>query len=333
MGRPGRFDKKIKVSKPGIEGRKAILKVYSRKTKLSPTVNLGQIARDTAGFFPAGLSNVFNEASLEAIRRISRGTTKSRIPNNITKEDIYSALDRIEHGVKRDSISKKSWLTDIYSSCEAGKTIVSTLLRDSNNRIEKLIKVSVVTRSQENSFTTFAKFESHNYLYHKRGKLINKIRILCAGRAAEEVLFGSFTTQSLSGIISGLRIARQLVYQFGLSDLGVLSFTRPVSTKPNKTLDIMDETPITQGLYLGEREFNNKTRHKMESAALLLLLEGYLDAKNILEAHQEALLSLASSLNKHKEITASEIKNILEKDYSKNVWNMNKSNQTLFISK
>merc|ERR1712039_251088 len=106
-----------------------------------------------------GLSNVFNEASLEAIRRISRGTTKRHIPNNITKEDIYSALDRIKYGVKRNLISKKSWVTDIYSSCEAAKTIVSTLLRDSNNRIEKLIKVSVVTRSQENSFTTFAKFE------------------------------------------------------------------------------------------------------------------------------------------------------------------------------
>merc|ERR1712039_201094 len=281
-----------------------------------------------------GLSNVFNEASLEAIRRISRGTTKRHIPNNITKEEIYSALDRIEYGVKRDSISKKSWLTDIYSSCEAGKAIVSTLLRDSNGRIEKLIKVSVVARSQGNSFTTFAKSESHNYLYHKRGKLIDKIRILCAGRAAEEVLFGSPTTQSLSGIISGLRIARQLVYQFGLSDLGVLPFTRPVSTKPSNTLDIMNETPITQGLYLGEREFNNKTRHKMESAALLLLLEGYLDAKNILEVHQTALFLLTDSLNKHKEITATEIKNILEKDYAKKSWKMNhKSNLTLFITK
>merc|ERR1712066_1142750 len=157
-------------------------------------------------------------------------------------------------------------------------------------------------------------------------------RILCAGRAAEEILFGSPTTQSLFGIISGLRVARQLVYQFGLSGMGVLPFTRPVSTKANTNLDIIDETPIIQGVYLGEKEFNNETRHKMESAALLLLLGGFLDAKNILEAHQEALLSLASSLNKHKEITASEIKNILEKDYSKNVWNVNKSNQTLFIS-
>merc|ERR1712113_358551 len=133
---------------------------------------------------------------------------------------------------------------------------------------------------------------------------------------------------------SGLRIARQLVYQFGLSDPGVLSFTRPVSTKPNKTLDIMDKTPIIQRLYLGEREFNNDTRHKMESAALLLLLEGYLDAKNILEAHQTALFLLASSLNKHKEITATEIKNILEKNYAKKSWKMShKSNLTLFITK
>merc|ERR1712039_1006826 len=280
-----------------------------------------------------GLSNVFNEASLEAIRRISRGTTKRHIPNNITKEEIYSALDRIEYGVKRDSISKKSWLTDIYSSCEAGKAIVSTLSRDSNGRIEKLIKVSVVARSHGKSFTTFAKSESHDYLFHKRGKLIDKIRILCAGRAAEEILFGSPTTQSLSGIISGLRIARQLVYQFGLSDLKILPFTCLVSTKINKNFDIINETSIIQRVYLGEKEFNNETRHKMESAALLFLLGGFLDAKNILEAHQEALLSLASSLNKHKEITATEIKNILEKDYSKNVWNMNKSNQTLFISK
>merc|ERR1712050_473963 len=123
-------------------------------------------------------------------------------------------------------------------------------------------------------------------------------------------------------------------YQFGLSDLGVLPFTRSVSSKLNKTLDIMNETPITQGLYLGEREFNNKTRHKMESAALLLLLEGYLDAKNILEVHQTALFLLADSLNKHKETTATEIKNILEKDYAKKSWKMNhKSNLTLFISK
>merc|ERR1712217_215804 len=197
------------------------------------------------------------------------------------------------------------------------------------------IKVSVVTRSQENSFTTFAKFESHNYLYHKRGKLINKIRILCAGRAAEEILFGSFTTQSLSNIISGLRIARQLVYQFGLSDFEILPFTCLVSTnRLSKTLDIINETLIIQRLYLGEREFNNKTRHRMESAALLFLLEGYFDTKNILEVHQTALFFLAGSLNKHKEITATEIKNILEKDYAKKSWKMShKSNLTLFISK
>merc|ERR1712050_537248 len=75
--RPGRFDKKIKISKPGIEGREAVLKVHSQKTKLSSSINLGQIARDTTDFSPAELSNVFNEASLEAIR-ISNEIIKRR---------------------------------------------------------------------------------------------------------------------------------------------------------------------------------------------------------------------------------------------------------------
>merc|ERR1712151_1039563 len=251
------------------------------------------------------------------------GSASVNNPEHITDNDLYAAFYRIQHGMRKDIILGNERLKDILACSESGKIVVASVLRSNNGLIEKIIKASIAVRGRGDSLCNFVRLDDNNYMLQTQGKLMERMKILCAARAAEEVLFGCSTANTMNTLTSGLRIARQLVYHFGFSDLGTSLFapyiesTSYKNTYINEAVDNMDYDPFLPFLLPGEMEPTCKMRHKMESAALSLLKKSYIDAKNILESYQPALISLATILKRRGEITGTEIDFIINK-YSEN---------------
>lgn len=183
--RAGRLERKIFVNKPDNQGRKAI---HSVKYKLSPEINLAQLARDTPGFSPAELANLMNEAGIETIRRFSDTRHAPSITVGITDDDCYRALDRLRYGLKKYPLCSDSWRRNLYAGNEAGKALVASVLRTCGWRIEKIGKISVALCGRNHSFTDFARSDDLNNQFTTRGKMIDRLKIACAARAAEQEL-------------------------------------------------------------------------------------------------------------------------------------------------
>lgn len=236
--RAGRFDRKITVNKPDVRGREAVLRVHARKHPIGLDVDFTQVARDTPGLSPADLANLMNEASLEVIRRTAGGRAGPENPETVTQADLYRALDRIQYGVRRDPLPSGTWLRNAYAACEAGKAVVATVLRQLNGRTEAVLKVSIAARGRGSSFTDFARFDDEEYLVQTRGKLADRLRVLCAARAAEEVLFDSPTSYSMPNMAAALRVARGMVTSYNLSGLGVTMYAPPGESRTFRNTSI-----------------------------------------------------------------------------------------------
>jgi ATP-dependent metalloprotease FtsH len=317
--RAGRFDRKITVSKPDVKGREEVLRVHSFKHIISSDVDLKQIARDTPGLSPSDLANLLNEAGLGAIRRTS-GSVKNRF-EHITKNDIYVALDRIQYGVRKDSLPRDSWISNLVSGSACGEALVAWMLRAQNGGTEKIVKISVITRGRGNSFIHFARFDEDAYLVQTRGKLLDWIKLLCAAKASEEVLYGISTVNTTASMSTGLHVARQVVYHFGLSDLGATLFNDVAKISPgtwrntstNKAVANMHYDAYVPLILPGELDPVFETKQKMETTAFLLLNEAYVDAKAILTAYQPALWSLVVILNEKREISGTQLNSVINK--------------------
>ncbi len=208
--RPGRFDRQVVVPRPDVKGREEILKVHSRKTPLSPAVDLSVIARGTPGFSGADLANVVNEAALLAAR-------KDR--NFVEMQDLDDAKDKVLMGVERRSmvISEEEKKNTAYH--EAGHTLVAKLIPGT----DPVHKVSIIPRGRALGITMQLPTEDkHSY---NKETLLNRIAVLMGGRAAEEIVFHTMTTGAGNDIEHATEIARKMICEWGMSDrLGPVSF-------------------------------------------------------------------------------------------------------------
>jgi ATP-dependent metalloprotease FtsH len=334
--RAGRFDRKIKVNKPDVLGRQAILEVHSRKYRVSKDINLAQIARDTAGLSPADLSNLFNEACLEVFRANYCCDHDRRKSELITTNDLYTALNRIQFGVRRKLAESDTMLSNLIASCEAGKALVAMIISNRYGRIEKLLKITAI--SNEGSNANFSRFEDYHYYLQSIETYQDRLRVLLAGRAAEEVLYGSHSTTSRQNIASGLRIARQIVYHFAFCDIGMPSYAPVIESRTfknnwiNKVTDNMDYDPIVKFSLPGDLEPTSKTRHMMESVVFSLVFESYIDAFNILETYKPTLKYLSILLKNHDEMFSDQLDKIILQNPAVLNWIQNKQ-QTLSLFK
>ena len=283
--RPGRFDRQIVVANPDIKGREAILQIHVRNNQvpLSEDVDLRTHARGTSGFSGADLANMVNEAALLAARRDR---------DKVMQQDFEDAKDRVLMGPERRSmvISAEEKRTTSYH--EAGHALVGRLLPEA----DPVHKVTIIPRGPALGITSMIpEQDRHN---QSRSYCLAQIRVLMGGRAAEEVTFNEYTNGAASDLKRATDLAHAMVCQWGMSELGPISFG--------------GNTEVFLGRdFVKEREFSEETASAVDKAIHGILEEAYADAKRIMTEHQDILVAIAEELCERETLDAEELDAII----------------------
>ncbi len=279
--RPGRFDRQVTVPSPDIKGRFEILKVHARKVKLGPDVDLQRVARATPGFSGADLAAVVNESALLA-------TMENK--DFIEMEDLEEARDKVRWGRARKSrvIDEEERVAAAYH--EAGHAVVQLLLAKHS---DPLHKVSILPRGQYLG-ATFSLPEKDRSS-HSRNWMRAQLRILCAGRIAEEMFRNDVNSGVAADIRQATEIARMMVAEFGMnSELGFVYFGE-------------DERDQFFGLPAG-RTYSEETARKIDAEIKKLMDEAYGDATRMLnKENKEKLEAVAKALLKYETLEGDEV--------------------------
>ena len=211
--RPGRFDRKIIVDRPDLEGRKAILKIHSRNKPLAPDVDLNVLARRTPGFAGADLENLLNEAAILAARASRR---------QILMSDMEEAIDRVLMGPAKKNRVLTEVDRKVFAYHEAGHAVAAYFLPHG----DPVHKVTIIGRGMAGGYTMMLPEEER--FVTSRSKLYDDLVSLLAGRAAEEIALGEISTGAHNDLERVTKTARKMVMEWGMSEkLGPLTFGRP----------------------------------------------------------------------------------------------------------
>ena len=211
--RPGRFDRQVLVDRPDLLGRKTILEIYTKKVKLSDSIDLDSIAQATSGFAGADLANMVNEAALLA----ARGNRKS-----VEQQDLSEAIERVVAGLEKKSRVLQDDEKRVVAYHEVGHAIVGHLMPGGS----KVAKISIVPRGMSALGYTLQLPTEERFLNSKE-ELQGQIATLLGGRSAEEIVFGKITTGASNDLQRATDIAEQMVGTFGMSEiLGPLAYDK-----------------------------------------------------------------------------------------------------------
>ncbi len=207
--RPGRFDRKIVLDPPDINGREEVLKIHSKNKPLSLDVHLREIAERTPGFSGADLANVANEAALLAARR-----NKSQV----YQEEFFEAIDKVLLGPERKSHILSKNEKEIAAFHEAGHALVSSFLPET----ESVRKISIIARGMAAGYTLQTPSEEKKI--KSKTSFLSEMATLLGGYCAEKIIFKEITTGASNDLIRASDLARKLVKEYGMSSLGAVSF-------------------------------------------------------------------------------------------------------------
>tara|TARA_Y100001978_G_scaffold92474_1_gene82782 strand:- start:10096 stop:11958 length:1863 start_codon:yes stop_codon:yes gene_type:complete len=211
--RPGRFDRQVLVDRPDLSGRKTILEIYTKKVKLSDSIDLDSIAQATSGFAGADLANMVNEAALLA----ARANRKS-----VEQQDLSEAIERVVAGLEKKSRVLQDDEKKVVAYHEVGHAIVGHLMPGGS----KVAKISIVPRGMSALGYTLQLPTEERFLNSKE-ELQGQIATLLGGRSAEEIVFGKITTGASNDLQRATDIAEQMVGTFGMSEiLGPLAYDK-----------------------------------------------------------------------------------------------------------
>lgn len=283
--RPGRFDRQIVVPVPDVKGRLEILKVHTRKIPIDEKVSLENIARGTPGFTGADLANLVNEAALIAAR-------KSK--NKVDMEDFEFAKDKVLMGVERKSmvISESEKKNTAYH--EAGHALVAKLSPGS----DPIHKVSIIPRGRALGVTQQLPL-GDRYTYTK-DYLLNTLKILLGGRAAEEIALNHMTTGAGNDLERATDLARKMVTEWGMSErLGPLTFGKK------------DEQIFLGREIARHKDYSDKTSEEIDNEIKRIVTEAYESAKKLLKDNYDLLDKLAKTLLEKETLEGSEIDSII----------------------
>lgn len=202
--RPGRFDRHVSVGKPDIRGREAILKIHTRKVRLSSSVDLGVVARQSVGLSGADLANLVNEAALLAARRSKK---------SIDQSELDESFERIVAGLQKKHSIMGEKERRIVSYHECGHAVVAALIDD----VDPVHKVSIIPRGSGALGYTMQLPENDRYLQSKN-EFLGRICVLLGGRIAEEIFFGDITSGAYDDLQKATDIAKRMVCLFGMSE-------------------------------------------------------------------------------------------------------------------
>ena len=283
--RPGRFDRRVVVDRPDINGRLGILQVHTRQIPIDEDVDLRVIARGTPGFAGADLSNLVNEAALIAARRNKK---------TVGMEDFEFAKDKVLMGVERKTMMLTDEEKQVTAYHEAGHALVAAFIPGS----DPVHKVTIIPRGRALGLTMQLPMEDkHNY---QKRYVESQIAILMGGRVAEELTQDDITTGAGNDIERATDMARRMVTEWGMSELGPLAYGG-------------SEEPV----FLG-RDYNQKAGYSEDTAIRIdrevsrIVTGGYERATTILAEHRDLLEQLAKELLDQESIDGARVYELIE---------------------
>lgn len=281
--RPGRFDRRVPVELPDLKGREAILKVHAKKIKLSSDIDFNTIARASAGASGAELANIINEGALRAVKFGRKYVEQS---------DLEESIEVVIAGYQRKGAVISPKEKQIIAYHEIGHAIVAAKQTES----APVHKITIIPRTSGALGYTMHVSENENVLMTKE-EAANKIATFTGGRAAEELVFGTFTSGASNDIEQATKIARAMVTRLGMS----------------KNFDMMALETVTNQYLGGDSSLtcSPETASKIDAEVLSIIKNAHEKAINILKENMEKLHALSSYLVEKETITGDEFMSIL----------------------
>jgi cell division protease FtsH len=283
--RPGRFDRRVVVSRPDVRGREGILRVHTRKIPVSEDVDIQTLARATPGFSGADLANLVNEAALLAARNNQRF---------VTMADFESSKDKVLMGAERRSMIITDEEKKVTAYHEAGHALVAAMMPHA----DPLHKVTIIPRGMALGLTQqLPTEEKHNY---SKEQLEDRIAVAMGGRIAEEVTFEQITTGAQNDIGQATEMARKMVCEWGMSDaLGPLTYGKK-----------------EEAIFLGKefnrhQDYSEATALEIDAEVKRIITEQYARAKRLLTEKREQLVHLAEALLEHEVLDANQVRQVI----------------------
>ena len=283
--RPGRFDRQVTVNLPDVKGREEILNVHAKNKIFAPSVKLSNIAKRTVGFSGADLENLLNEAALLAVRRDKK---------EISMAEIDEATDRVLMGPAKKSKKYTDKEKEMVAHHEAGHVVLGIKLDDAND----VQKVTIIPRGYAGGYAMMLPREE-TYTSTKK-ELLERITGLLGGRVAEEIVYNEVSTGAHNDFEKATKIARAMVTEYGMSDLGPIQFEQQDG-----------------GVFLGRdynktKNFSNEVAHEIDIEMRKIINECYENAKKIISENRDLLELIANSLLKYETLTKEQIDYLVE---------------------
>ena len=283
--RPGRFDRQVFVDLPDLRGREAVLAVHAKRFQLAPSVDLQRVARITTGMSGADLANLLNEGALHAGRRQRE---------KVEMSDIEEARDKIAYGRERKKLMDEE---DRRSTAyhEAGHALVQSLIDDGSLPLHK---VTILPRGRALGMAMY--MPAKEILGYSKARLLNYICSAMAGRIGERVVTGEISNGASSDIKQATRMARQMVCDWGMSDLGPVAFG-----ENSDTVFLGREISRTQS-------HSDETARRIDEAISVIVREQYARAEKLVAEHAEALRKIAEALLEHETLDGVHVMEIIK---------------------
>lgn len=284
--RPGRFDRIITVSLPDCAGREAIFKVHARNKRVDPSVDFHALAKRTVGFSGADIDNILNEAAILAVRFNK---------DSIGMAEIDEAIDRRIAGPAKSGkgMNEQEKRVDAYH--EAGHAVIGLVLPHSN----KVQKITIIPRGQTGGHVLMTP-EDDRFLLTKKD-LLAEITGFLGGRTSEEIFFDDVSTGASNDIQQATRIARMMVTQWGMSELGPIQYEQDQGS----VFLGRDYTNVS-------KNFSSEVAYEIDKAVRQIVEECHKQAREILFAHKKEVILIAETLLEKETITAEEIDELIK---------------------
>ncbi len=278
--RPGRFDRRVTVDRPDIRGREEVLKVHSKKVPMAEDVRLDVLARGTPGFSGADLANMVNEAALTAARFNRKA---------VHMYDFEVAKDKVMMGAERKSMLLSDDDKKDTAYHEAGHVLVAAMREHS----DPLHKVTIIPRGMALGVTMHLPEEDRHTV--TKDYLDTQLAVLMGGRCAEEIFMGRKTTGAGNDIVRATELARRMVCEFGMSDMGPLTYGK-------KEQEVFLGRDLAQA-----RDYSEDTARKIDAEVRKFVDAGYDSAYSILSNNQDIMHRMAKELLERETLDAAEI--------------------------
>lgn len=282
--RPGRFDRQIQVANPDKKARAEILEVHARNKHFAPDVNFSNVAQRTPGFSGAELANVLNEAALLAVRQGHQ---------LITNEDVDEAIDRVIGGPAKKSRKYTEHERKLVAYHEAGHAIIGLTLEDAN----KVQKVTIIPRGQAGGYNLMTPKEET--YFQTKTQLKASITGFMGGRVAEEVFFGDVTSGAHNDIEQATRIARLMVTELGMSDLG-----------PIKYASGEDAVFLGRDYTSTNNSHSGQIAYEIDQQVRKIIDECYSECRNIIQSQKDKLELIANALLEYETLNNEQIESL-----------------------